>query len=205
MTLHVSSYCSINEKGVYKNGKPLFINKAGDQFLAYAKGVYRELGLSYPKFFKMDELCKLAFLAGEVLLDEQDGIEGIGENVAIVLGNKTSSLATDRKHQKSFENRNDYFPSPAVFVYTLPNIMLGELCIRHKIKGENSCFLMDDFDAKFFNEYVHDLFEEGYKYCITGWVDFQPTKYEAHLLLVSKSDQNGLNLIFDDNLKQFIQ
>src|SRR5699024_10832355 len=142
----------------------------------------------YPKFFKMDALCKLAFLTTEVLLADQSlEKEPNGDDFALVIGNKHASLVSDLKHHESFKDRQDYFPSPAVFVYTLPNIMLGELCIRHQITGENSCFIIDHFNADFLFQYVTDLFEnEPYRYCITGWIDNSGPVYAAHLFLVER-------------------
>lgn len=206
MKLFIPSYCSITSAGVFKDNKEI-VQKAVEQktFQQYAKHIYKSLEVAYPKFHKMDELSKLAFLASEVLLDGDLEERVTGEKTAIILANRTSSLATDRKHHESFRDKDNYFPSPAIFVYTLPNIMLGELCIRHKITGENSCFLMQDLDAQYINDYVHDLFlHEEYEYCITGWVDFQPQDFAAHLLLVSKNDLRNTKQIFDTNFKRLI-
>jgi hypothetical protein len=45
----------------------LFKAQAAD-FAEFSKKAYHHLGLSYPKFFKMDNLSKLAFLGAELLL-----------------------------------------------------------------------------------------------------------------------------------------
>lgn len=199
MKLFVESYCSLTTQGLFKNGEELFSNNTS--FNDFLKSIYKAKQLSYAKFFKMDELCKLAFIASEILLEQKDLSL---DKTAIILGNSHSSNASDQKHQESIKNRNNYFPSPAVFVYTLPNIMLGELCIRHKITGENSCFLMEGFDVAYFNEYVRDLFKhESYKYCITGWVDFQPDKYEAHLFLITDNGDDAKQL-FNKSILQLI-
>ncbi len=200
MRLVVESYCTLSSKGLFSNGEKLMAN-ADLSFKEFLKSIYKTQQFDYAKFFKMDELCKLAFVAGETLLRGKDlSID----KTAIVLGNRHSSLATDEKHQESIADGDNYFPSPAVFVYTLPNIMLGELCIRHGIKGENSCFLMEGFDVEFFNEYVRDLFKyESYKYCITGWINYQPETYEAHLLLIANSEDESKQL-FDKSILQHI-
>lgn len=201
MRLVVDAYCSVTDSGVFKNGNTLHVNDSAP-FKAFVKAVYKTQEMNYAKFFKMDELCKLAFIACEVLIHNRDISL---DKTAIVLGNRNASYATDAKHQESINSRKAYFPSPAVFVYTLPNIMLGELCIRHNIKGENSCFLMEDFDVAFFNDYVRDLFEhESYKYCITGWVDYHPDKYEAHLFLI-KDSENEDKQLFGENILQLIR
>ncbi|MGK7389880.1 MAG: hypothetical protein ACNS60_05995 [Candidatus Cyclobacteriaceae bacterium M2_1C_046] len=189
MELGIAGYSHIDPSKVVKGDKVLYKGESMD-FNNYAKEVYRKLDLSYPKFYKMDELCKLAFLAAEALLsDKEFDSESDGADIAIILGNRSSSIASDKKHHQAIKNSE--LPSPAIFVYTLPNIMLGELCIRHKVTGENSCFLMDKFDTSFFYNYVKNLFvNEGYKYCITGWVDYQENEFIADLFLVEKTDQN---------------
>jgi hypothetical protein len=201
MQLEIASSCTITPRSVFKNGQLVLKNDA-ISFAEYAKQVYHNIGVTHPKFFKMDDLCKLCFLTCEILLaDMEEAQRWEGPKVAVVMANKTSSLHTDRKHFDSIKERNQYFPSPALFVYTLPNIMLGEICIRHKITGENTCFLMENFDTDFFNHYVHDLFNtENYEFCIAGWVDYQPEKYESHLLLVRKATKLGTERVFDSFL-----
>ncbi|WP_321539372.1 hypothetical protein [Flavobacterium piscinae] len=85
----------------------------------------------------MDNLSKLAFLASEVLLSEQIIAEA-ENNVALVFANRSSSLDTDVKFQQSIDDKENYYPSPAVFVYTLPNICVGEISIKHQLKSENA-------------------------------------------------------------------
>jgi hypothetical protein len=57
---------------------------------------------------------------------------------ALVFANRSSSLDTDFKYQESINSQENYFPSPAVFVYTLPNICVGEISIKHKMQTENA-------------------------------------------------------------------
>ena len=189
MELSISAHSKVNAQGVYKNGQLIYQNEQQEPFAVYAKEAYRSLNPGYAKFFKMDELCKLAFLASEVLLSDQNmESREEGADIALILGNRNSSLASDLAHHQAYYDRNNYFPSPAVFVYTLPNVMLGEICIRHQITGENSCFMMQEPDAELLYRYVRDLFEkEDYQFCITGWVDYHPDHYEAQLFLVEKA------------------
>jgi hypothetical protein len=205
MSLNIVAYSSVSSKGLFIDGELILKNK-GAEFNIFSKEAYRFLNTTYPKFFKMDELSKLAFIATEALFRDQLSESFGEEDVAIVLGNKTSSIASDQRHAGSFEDRDNYFPSPAVFVYTLPNIMLGEICIRHQITGENTCFLLNHFDGEFLYNYAKDLFEqENYQYCITGWVDFCEGEYEAHLFLVSKSEPGKTNCLpFNKNFTDLI-
>ncbi|HNP19746.1 MAG TPA: hypothetical protein PKL31_15010 [Fulvivirga sp.] len=206
MNLEIISYSSITSHSASSNGETITENLTDAPFAEFSKSIYKKLEVPYPKFFKMDELSKLAFLAGEIVLKEIDTANWNGEKVAIILGNKNSSLSSDQKHYESFKDRDNYFPSPAIFVYTLPNIMMGELCIRHKIKGENSVFIQEKFDAQFLYDYVQHLFEaEAYEYCITGWADYLPNNYEAHLFLIRKSSGEDKHPSFSENFKQLIR
>jgi hypothetical protein len=145
---------------------------------------YQHFGFQYPKFYKMDLLSKLGWLACELLLKE--GFEPGNyqpEDIAVVLSNSNASLDTDYRYMETVKE----VPSPAVFVYTLPNIMIGEICIRHKFKGENAFFVFDSFDAGFIHQYVRDLMENGTaRACICGWVDVLGPEYKAVLYLVEK-------------------
>lgn len=153
-------------------------------FSSFIKNAYKFLKTDYSKFFKMDNLSKLAFLAADVLLK----LENLSEkenNIALIFSNKASSLDTDRKHQAAIENEDEYYPSPAVFVYTLTNICLGEISIRHKLYSENSFFIFDHFNAEHLHLYANSLLRSGKaEKVICGWVDFDKNSYEAFLYLV---------------------
>ena len=85
------------------------------------------------KFYKMDDLCKLGYVAAEYLLKDKTFAHWKWE---CYLPTPTSSLHTDIRHQQLIDQDGDRAASPAVFVYTLPNVVSGEICIRHKIQGE---------------------------------------------------------------------
>ncbi|MCB0465055.1 MAG: 3-oxoacyl-ACP synthase, partial [Aequorivita sp.] len=142
---HIKSYCNLKKQTVSVNGNVLFSDNVED-FPTFIKNAYKFLKTDYSKFFKMDNLSKLAFLAADVLLKEENLSEK-ENNIALIFSNKASSLDTDRKHQAAIENDAEYFPSPAVFVYTLPNICLGEISIKHRLYSENSFFIFDRFNA----------------------------------------------------------
>ncbi|MEX2336683.1 MAG: hypothetical protein WD555_05375 [Fulvivirga sp.] len=197
MNLTITASALITPQAVHLNEQPLMHNDQGLPFDQYARSLYKRLELTYPKFFKMDELCQLAFLSAELLTQHLD--DWNGDEVAIVIGNKHASIASDQKHHKTIADKADYFPGPAVFVYTLPNIMLGEICIRQKITGENSCFIMDQLDAEFLYPYVHHLFKtEDYRYCITGFVDYTDESYLAQLFLIEPGEKGNGPLAFNE-------
>lgn len=151
--------------------------------------VYRQLGFNYLKFFKMDVLCKWAWLSAEALLKNGDGFvyEGIDKNkVAVVLMTGNGCIDVDKKYLETVAT----IPSPALFVYTLPNIMLGEICIRHGFKGEQACLVSDGFDSNELYFWVNDLLQNrGMEACICGWVDATSEQHDTCLFWVTK--QNG--------------
>ncbi|CAM6004753.1 unnamed protein product [Sphagnum balticum] len=81
------------------------------------------------------------------------------EDIAVIVSCAHSSLDTDRRYWESVEAGA---PSPSLFVYTLPNVMLGEICIRWGIKGENTCMVSDTFDVGCQADYVNGLLDQGY-------------------------------------------
>ena len=132
--------CEIKHNSIIYNGETLF--HSGEMpFADFAKRALKTLEIDYPKFFKMDSLSKLAFLLAEVLLSSLP--EEVRQETALVFANKSASLDTDLKHQASIAQTEAYYPSPAVFVYTLPNICLGEISLRHHLHTENSFFIFE--------------------------------------------------------------
>jgi hypothetical protein len=138
----------------------------------------------------------LAFLTSEVLLKNSPLNDKYKpEDIAIIIANSASSLEIDTEHQHTIGDKNNYFPSPANFVYTLPNILIGEIAIRNSIKGENTFFIFDKFDTRFMNQYVNSLLNtEKAKVCIVGWVDFYQNNYESNLYLVETTNDTGIKL-----------
>ncbi|MGA2515793.1 MAG: 3-oxoacyl-ACP synthase [Thermodesulfobacteriota bacterium] len=155
------------------------------------RSVYLHYNIDYPKFFKMDNLCKLAFLSAEILLQGTDVLQKYpAEQIGIILENASSSLEYDRKHQESIRNRNQYFPSPSVFVYTIPNIMVAEIAIRHKVKGENAVFISEQFDPELIDHYVSELFRnQRVSCCLSGWIECYGDHYQSFLFIIEQEDK----------------
>lgn len=165
-------------------------------------GVYKHFAFDYPKFFRMDNLSRLGWLAAELLL--KDGFQRAypPEEVGIVIANKSSSLDTDIKYFESTKT----IASPALFVYTLPNIVMGEISIRHQLKGENVLFVSDSFEVGFVQEYVQNLFQnDSVELCICGWLEYFEKTVDAALYLVGKV-ANGMTLPFtEENINKLYQ
>jgi hypothetical protein len=166
------------------NGNVIFESQS-ENFNDFSKEAYRHLEIGYPKFFKMDQLSKLAFLGAELLLKAE-----MGSETALLFANASSSLDTDVKYQESIADKDAYFPSPAVFVYTLPNICLGEISIRHQLKTENSFFIFDAFNPEFMARYAGLLIETGRaQKVLCGWTEYFGENYKAFLYLVGNEGQ----------------
>jgi hypothetical protein len=186
----ITRYCSINPEKVSVN-KTKLLENAGSEPENLLKTLYRHLFIQYPKFFKMDPLSKLAFLSAEILLKDMDVTTRYPlEEIGMILLNASSSLETDEKHQESISDRGNYFPSPSVFVYTLPNIMTGEIAIRHKIKGENAVIISEKPDAQTIFQFVDELFSrKRVSCCITGWVESYHDRLSSCLMLVENEEK----------------
>jgi len=155
----------IDDKQVLINGKTVY------EDALIAEDVYRQMQMNYPKFFKMDVLCKWAMIGAEYLLKEEESYiyEKIDKTkIAVVLATKSGCLDVDKKYWESAQT----LASPALFVYTLPNIMLGEICIKHGFKGEQLCIVQENFNREELFFWVNDLLKNrGMEACICGFVE----------------------------------
>ena len=131
--MRVSNEIEITPASVLLNGQPIATNEQGEKMLVE---LYRRYVKDYPKFFKMDTLSRLGFIAAELLLKDQQ-VE------AVILANRSASIKNDTDYLATITGEN-YYPSPALFVYTLPNIVTGEIAIRHHIQGETSCYILEN-------------------------------------------------------------
>lgn len=172
--------CTIENSKIVLNNEIIFETPT-ENFSDFAKEAYKSLELNYPKFHKMDNLSKLAFLASEMILKDEDH-----SRTALVFANRSSSLDTDFKYQESINSQENYFPSPAVFVYTLPNICVGEISIKHKMQTENAFFVLDEFDENFLNDYAAQILQSGKAdKVLCGWVELYQESYQAFVYLLT--------------------
>jgi hypothetical protein len=182
---YISEYCVIENNSVTINGNKHFESEELT-FSEFAKTIYKKFEIDYPKFFKMDGLSKLAFLASEIILTKVANNDKEND-IALVFSNKSSSLDTDVKYQDSIASKEEYFPSPAVFVYTLPNICIGEVSIKHNLKSENAFFIFDELPSEFIKNYAEVLLEtQKAEKVLCGWVEFYQENYKALVYLVEK-------------------
>lgn len=184
----IKSYCHIKDNKVYQNGQLIFDGESLP-LKEFLKAVYKHLKLKYAKFYKMDEISKLGFLASEMALENANIMDMKESEKGLVFSNSQSTLYTDNLHQQSINDPSNYYPSPSVFVYTLPNIMIGEISIRHKFRGENAFFIFEHFKEKFVVDYINLLFKKGkIKGSLGGWVDQSANNYEAFVYWTEVSE-----------------
>lgn len=149
--------------------------------------LFRSLEMDYPKFFKMDSLSRLGVVAAEMVLRDAGYVpEEPKEDMSAVIVNSVSCMDNDVAFQKGLAPDN-YYPSPSLFVYTLSNIVCGEIAIRNKVLGETSFFVTERFDAEYLAEKVAWTFQDKeIKRVLCGWLDSFDGKVCAHMYLVEE-------------------
>jgi hypothetical protein len=178
----INHYCKISNGQVILDDEVLFSNKE-ENFSDFIKSVYKNFEIDYPKFYKMDPLCKLSIVAASLLLDNSKS--EIEDDMALILSNKSSCIDIDLKHQSTINDKEAYYPSPANFVYTLPNIALGEISIKYKLRSENSFFIFEDFNPEFMIDYANSLIHlNKASSVLCAWVEVNKNNYNAFVYKV---------------------
>lgn len=174
-------------------GKKELGEQEGQEHHSLLTTLYKQMIGNYPKFYKMDGLSRLGFVASEILLNAEKGEtdverreeegERLLEERAIIFFNHSSSIASDRSYKESINDKDNYFPSPSIFVYTLPNIVTGEIAIRNHFHGETSFFILPDKDERMMEEILQASCRDAQsKSFLTGWVDYEDERhFEADL------------------------
>lgn len=201
----VSAYCLISNHSVRMNRDILFSKNENEQD-DFAKQIYKNFKIDYSKFYKMDLLSKIAFLGVEILKMKYPPIKNYRDDeIALFFSNSVSSADVDMKFQKSYSEENS--PSPALFVYTLPNILIGEIAIRNKWFGENLFTILSNFDAEFFVQQCDIFLEKKAKACLCGWVNVLDKSIEAFIFFIekNKTEQNNLELNSETLIKLYKQ
>lgn len=162
-------------------GKKELGEQEGKEHHSLLTTLYKQMIGNYPKFYKMDGLSRLGFVASEILLNAEKG--ETDKERAIIFFNHSSSIASDRNYKESINDKDNYFPSPSIFVYTLPNIVTGEIAIRNHFHGETSFFILPDKDERMMEEILQaSCRDDQSKSFLTGWIDYEDERhFEADL------------------------
>ncbi|MCM4156759.1 hypothetical protein [Gramella sp. AN32] len=189
--LYIQNNLVCRSSEIWKNKALFFKSEENDDLKAFLKKAYQYIEMDYPKFFKMDNLSKLAILNFEILIQNEKI-----QDPALVFANSNSSLDTDQKFQKSTAT----FASPALFVYTLPNIMLGEISIKHTLRSENIFLISKEFNPSLYTQYVSQLFQDkNISETVCGWVDLHNSEYDVLLCRITR---NGEVKFTEENLQK---
>ena len=157
--MQIKREIEITPVSVILDGQPIAVSETGEKMLVE---LYRRYVGDYPKFFKMDTLSRLGFIAAEMLLKDEQ-VE------AVILANRSASIKNDTDYLATISDGN-YYPSPALFVYTLPNIVTGEIAIRHHIQGETSFYVLDNPEQ--LEPIIHSLFHSfTHSPILAGWCE----------------------------------
>ena len=156
---------SISPNGILVNGTETILNPTEN----WLKQAYQQLGVEYPKFYKMDVLSKMAFICVEKLKQVGPNDWAINENLPQILANANASQYTDIQFEATYTQSKT--PSPSLFVYTLPNIVTGELAIRNKWYGQNWFFILEKLDWSFLEQQIIINLFDYTGFVICGWTD----------------------------------
>lgn len=155
-------------------------------FAGFIRQAYKDVDGGNMKFYKMSDFCQLGYVASCYLMK---GYTYAPHQAAIVMANANASLKTDIHHQHIIQSGGTAAASPAVFVYTLPNVLTGEICIRHKIQGENTFFIGQSADFDELEAYAKTVMKRtALTHCIVGWCDLMGEAYRAELRLLMNTE-----------------
>ena len=106
----------------------------------------------------------------------------------MVVCTRHGCYANDCRYQRTITDEN-YFPSPAVFVYTLANIVTGEIAIRHHYQGETSCFVVQEYEAERVRQLAATAFcDHETKSVVCAWLDCRNEgEFEAVVELMERN------------------
>tara|TARA_R110002124_G_scaffold216789_3_gene382489 strand:- start:595 stop:1212 length:618 start_codon:yes stop_codon:yes gene_type:complete len=188
----IQSYCNIHEQECLVDGERVlhFDHHSVD---SWPLQIYRFLGISYPKFHKMDQLSQFGFLAATFLARQCDQYKHFSEEeVAMVFANSSSCAVTDQRFLESYEVLSS--PSPSIFVYTLPNIVMGEIAIHNKWYGENMFAILPKFRPDFFINHSKILQYNGSKAMLGCWLEVSEVRIDVMAFMSDFESEIGVEL-----------
>lgn len=180
-------YLKASLKSSYSQKAKLTISDSScdTDFKTYIKGLFGSVSEPYMKFSKMDDYCKLGTTAVELLLSKTGGLSQYNPyEIALVVNTDTGCIESDLAHLDNI-TADEYNSSPAIFVYTLPNVVAGEICIKNKFKGEGVTIVGKTEDPKkIIEEFCCDA---NTKAAIYLYVDKCGNKFTAEAILFERN------------------
>ena len=169
------------------DGRQLPIESFGKDLLT---ALYRQYVGDYPKYYKMDPLSRLGFIASELLLQAEGAERFVAcDDRAVIFFNHSSSVCADRQYIETIADPDNCFPSPSVFVYTLPNIVTGEIAIRNGYHGETSFYILPRQDDRLMQQILQaSCLDSTTQSILCGWLDYEDdAHFVADLRILNKS------------------
>ena len=169
------------------DGRQLPIESFGKDLLT---ALYRQYVGDHPKYYKMDPLSRLGFIASELLLQAEGAERFVAcDDRAVIFFNHSSSVCADRQYIETIADPDNCFPSPSVFVYTLPNIVTGEIAIRNGYHGETSFYILPRPDEQMMQQILQaSCLDPATRSILCGWIDYEDdTHFVADLRILNKS------------------
>ena len=177
----------IRPDAVEVDGRHLPIDAFGKDLLT---ALYRQYVGDYPKYYKMDPLSRLGFIASELLLQAEGAERFVAcDDRAVIFFNHSSSVCADRQYIETIADPDNCFPSPSVFVYTLPNIVTGEIAIRNGYHGETSFYILPRQDDRLMQQILQaSCLDSKTQSILCGWLDYEDdAHFVADLGILNKS------------------
>lgn len=183
----ITAYCNLRADEVLVNGE-VIVRRDDGSADSWFKQIYKQQELAYPKFYKMDMLSQAGYLASELIKRANPAVTEAyaDDEIALVFANASSSAETDRRFIQSYEGGGS--PSPSLFVYTLPNIVLGEIAILNKWYGENMFAVLPKFAPGFYLDYSQILLNSGSRALLGGWLEMTADNTDVFLFMVEERE-----------------
>ncbi|MBR3291869.1 MAG: hypothetical protein IKI66_06775 [Bacteroidales bacterium] len=163
-----AKHLHITPEGLWIDGQAVPLENRGSALITE---IFKKHLADGSRFFKMDLYSRLAYAATSLLA--KDALEGYDpEDLALIIFTQNGSVMADRKHLSTFSDPEDFFPSPAVFINTLPNVVLGEIAVKNNIKGETTLVLLPHRDEAAMNRIIEATVSATRpSVMLCGWVD----------------------------------
>lgn len=188
----MSAYCRITSQEWIVNGISLLKNEENLPTNIWLKSIYQKLKLSYPKFYKMDLLSKSTFLGVESISETENITQ---QNIPLLFANSVGSFVADEMHAASLYLAEEKQPSPSIFVYTLPNIAMGEVSIRHQLHSKNVFFIFDSFKEVDWQQIIDLNFQDiEVNKILFGWTEAESDNLDIWISLISREDWKDITL-----------
>ncbi len=153
-------------------------------FAEFIRLEFKSMGKKDMKFYKMSDMCKAWYVAVERLIKKANFEEVAPIRRAIILANHSASLDADLAHQHIINQHLPEGASPAVFGYTLANVAAGEMCIKHRIQGNNT-FFIEKTDNGIAQRYAeHLIMSDSADAVICGWCEYLQGKWNVNVKLL---------------------